>query len=106
VPPQAIAGNLGFDAASLSRGGTMREYVFLRLAQPFGQVDAEVNSLVNAFDVSAALGTRITYKASPRLQLWVDARWSVGRSGTEFGEVPISREQMLAFRYFFGGIAP
>lgn len=96
LPGDAIEGNLRNDARTLSLGGSMRDYVFLRLALPFGGMDGELRTLVNAADLSTSWGIRLTWPFGQGARLWLDASLNAGRTGTEFNEVPAARAAVLA----------
>ena len=102
VPSAAVSGNLAYDADTLSRnGGSMQDYLFVRFSYPLQSLEFEISSLINTYDQSHSSGIRITYKPAQRWQTWIDMRWNQGDTGTEFGEVPVRRDTLLAMRYFF-----
>lgn len=88
VPSAGVDGNLRHDARVLSPDGAMRDYAFVRLSRPFNGWDGEVRGLVNMVDFSTALGLRVTIPVGPAARVWLDASANVGRTGSEFGEVP------------------
>ncbi len=96
VPPAGVEGNLRHDARLLAPDGAMRDTAFLRLSRPFDGWDGEVRALVNAVDFSSALGLRVTVPLRGAARVWLDAAATVGRPGSEFGEVPAAGAITLA----------